>query len=750
MPRIAVLAVVVAALLPALVALPSAQSTAPRRVEGPVVADDTGDPVPHAKVGFTTTAAARATLTDQDGRFAIDTVSGVTRLAVTKAGYARREIALQPARAAVEVRLARTAVITGRVSYANGDPAVNVPVSAGVPVPGSQSSFSVRATTVTDDRGEFRLSGLTEERVVVATLEMGSRNGNLYFPGVESISDAELLEVKAGDQIDRVDLTLAAGDGDTPTMAVGNGVVFISTLQMRPPGPDEQVVVVRGRVVSATGGVVAGAQVRLTQQARGRGVTTRSDRDGRFAFTNIVPGPFLIAASKTGYSSDGSPLGRLITVTATGADAELSLTPWGTVTGRVVDELGEPVQGASMQLLRLQFQNGRRQLASASTRTSDDRGVFRLFGVSPGQYILSASAGDVSTAELPGYTRTFYPGVTDAAASPFITVGAGQVQSGADVTLVRQRTARVSGIVRDAQGRPGPAGSLTLSPSPSSASLAAGVGARVGDGGAFEFPNVPPGRYVIQMYRGARNRSTEGEFGALAVSVGERDIDGLTVQATAGSSIAGRVSFDGAAQGATPARSGIDIEAVPSDPDLAPMNSRATADIRPDWTFTFAGINGPRRLEVTRTPPGWMVEQIRVSGLDVTDQPLAFGTAAQSVDEVEVVLTDRVTQIQGRVRGRDGRAAAGATAIVFAPTRDRWYARSRHMRSATVGEDGRFSVVGLPAGFYYVAAVASVPAGGADAWRDPAFLDSLVAPSTSVSVGDGGRAEVSLSVIEPR
>jgi hypothetical protein len=102
------------------------------------------------------------------------------------------------------------------------------------------------------------------------------------------------------------------------------------------------------------------------------------------------------------------------------------------------------------------------------------------------------------------------------------------------------------------------------------------------------------------------------------------------------------------------------------------------------------------------------------------------------------------------VRGRDGRAAVGATAIVFAPTRDRWYAQSRHMRAAAVGDDGRFVVEGLPAGYYYVAAVASVPVGGADAWRDPAFLDSLVVPSTSVSVGDGGRAEVSLSVIEPR
>jgi len=438
-------------------------------------------------------------------------------------------------------------------------------------------------------------------------------------------------------------------------------------------------------------------------------------------------------------------------VTATGATTELTLTPWSSVTGRVVDELGDPVQGASAQLLRLQFQDGRRRLVSTGlTRTTDDRGMYRIFGVPPGQYILSASAGDVSTAELPGYARTYYPGVAEASSSPFLTIGAGQLQASADITLVRQSTARVSGIVRDAQGRPGLVGSLSLFPSQTASSLAMSAGARVGDNGAFEFPNVPPGRYVIQAYRGTRNRSTEGEFGVLSVSVGERDVEGITIQATPGSTIVGRLTFRGATPDAAPPRAGIDIEAVPFDPDLAPLNGRAMADIRPDWSFVLAGISGPRRLEVTRTPPGWTLEEIRVRGIDVTDRPLTFGTVAQSIDDVEVVLTDRVTRVTGTVRDREGRAAAGATAIVFAPGRDRWYAHSRYMRAATAGSDGTFSVEGLPPGSYYVAAVASLPAGGPGAWRDPAFLESLVAPSTNVAVGDGGRAAVNLAVIEPR
>mgnify|MGYP003581211595 CR=1 FL=1 len=72
------------------------------------------------------------------------------------------------------------------------------------------------------------------------------------------------------------------------------------------------------------------------------------------------------------------------------------------------------------------------------------------------------------------------------------------------------------------------------------------------------------------------------------------------------------------------------------------------------------------------------------------------------------------------------------------------------MRAAVVGADGGFAVEGLPPGSYYVAAVAGIPSGGADAWRDPSFLESLVAASLGVSVGESGRADVVLTLAVPR
>jgi hypothetical protein len=499
---------------------------------------------------------------------------------------------------------------------------------------------------------------------------------------------------------------------------------------------------------------VPGAQVVLTSQTARESTTTRTDPNGRFEFLELAPGRFSISAAKVGYSGaePGTRVtGQSLDVTAAGKEIDLALVPWGSVSGRVLDEFGLPVQGASVQLLHTRFEAGRRRLvpADAPVRQSDDRGAFRLFGVAPGQYIVTASVGEVFATELPGYTRTFHPGVSDAAAAQFVTVGTGQSLSGVDVELVRERTVLVAGTIRDAQGRPGMGGSLTLAPSRSSSALAVPIGARVSRAGVFEFPNVPPGTYVIQAYRGQRNRSTEGEFGALRVSVGERDLTGLTLQTSLGSSITGRVSFAGAA-GREPARPAIEIVPEPVDPDLAPASGRATAEIGPDLTFVLTGISGQRRLQVPRTPAGWTLKEIRARGVDITDRPLEFGTAAQSLDDVEVVLTDRLTLVGGRVSDRDGRAAPGATVILFSPFRDRWYARSRFMRSALVNTDGAFTVEGLAPGTYYAAAVARLPTGGSDAWQDPAFLESISGPSSRVTLGENDRASLNLTLLDAR
>ena len=189
---------------------------------------------------------------------------------------------------------------------------------------------------------------------------------------------------------------------------------------------------IRGRVVSTDGRSLPRAEVRTltsivvrdpkqpdTPPAVFRPMTVTADRDGRFELSGLPAGRFQFTAAKVGYSPPGVAVMDMppnLGVRVDLADGEvrervdITLAPWGSLSGRVVDELGEPLQGVSVQLLQVRYQAGRRRLVGAmgALRQTDDLGRYRVFGIAPGRYIVSAAVGDVSSAELPATRgRTF-------------------------------------------------------------------------------------------------------------------------------------------------------------------------------------------------------------------------------------------------------------------------------------------------------------------------------------------------------
>src|SRR4029077_6784164 len=189
---------------------------------------------------------------------------------------------------------------------------------------------------------------------------------------------------------------------------------------------------------------------------------------------------------------------------------------------------------------------GRRRLVGvAGPRQTDDLGAYRLANVAPGQYIVSADVGDVSSADLPGYTRSYFPGTAAAGEAQFVSIRAGQEAASVDFALTQGRTARIMGQMLAASGRGTRGGAGSLAPSQhSSAATNLVAGARIFSDGRFEFPSVAPGDYVIQAYRGRRGQFTEGEFGALRVTVADADVSGLVLQMSKGSTVTGYVTFD--------------------------------------------------------------------------------------------------------------------------------------------------------------------------------------------------------------
>ena len=135
---------------------------------------------------------------------------------------------------------------------------------------------------------------------------------------------------------------------------------------------------------------------------------------------------------------------------------------------------------------------------------------------------------------------------------------------------------------------------------------------------------------------------------------------------------------------------------------------------------------------------------MRLNGREVTDTPLPFGTANQSIGGLEVILTDRVSEVTGHVLDARGRGVADATAVIFPIDRTLWGRASRFVASVRTAKDGAFGVRNLPPGYYHAAALTQLAHGE---WQDPDLLDALVAIATPLTIVEGDTVTATLRAV---
>jgi len=161
-----------------------------------------------------------------------------------------------------------------------------------------------------------------------------------------------------------------------------------------------------------------------------------------------------------------------------------------------------------------------------------------------------------------------------------------------------------------------------------------------------------------------------------------------------------------------------------------------------DGRFELTNLAGRRMIRVTGAQ-GWFLKSVRVDGRDITDSGIEF-KGAEEVTGVEVMMTARMAQISGTVKGPDGKPAKDYAVVVFPEDKDRWTVDSRYFGQARPDQDGRFKVVGLPDETYLVAALDYVDA---NEWRDPEFLERLRDSATRVAATDGDLKELELRIV---
>jgi protocatechuate 3,4-dioxygenase beta subunit len=542
-----------------------------------------------------------------------------------------------------------------------------------------------------------------------------------------------------------------------PTVAVAQGVIIrpdvaIDTqvpMPQLPPrdsaqSPKAGTATLRGRVVAAdTGQPLRKAQVRIAAPDIRENRLTSTDADGKYEFTSVVAGRYTLTASKGSFVQlqygqqrpfeQGKPLtildGQLV------ERVDFALPRGAIITGRVVDEFGEPLPDAMVSVQRYQNFNGQRRLVPAGRNgMTNDIGEFRLFAIPPGQYYLSATMRPIGmpgdSDDRSGYAPTYFPGTTNVAEAQKVTVGLGQIISDLNMALLPTRVSRITGTAVDSTGRAF-TGMIMAVPRGDSMMMMFGPPAQIKPDGSFAVGGLTPGRYVLQARSAMGPMTGDAEVAYLDITVNGDDISGVRLVATRPSTVTGRVLVDPAAAAALrPSTLMLSLQSV--EPDMF-MFGLMPAKVADDLTFELKAAPGRARVTLNGQVAGWAIRAVRYGGVDVTDSGIEF-KPSEDVADLEVELTNRLTSLSGLVSNAKGEALKDYSVIVFPSDRDKWTPNSRFLRTARPDQDGRYKINGLPPGDYRVIALDYVDP---NEWNEPEFLERIRPPSSAVSLGEG-------------
>jgi len=390
---------------------------------------------------------------------------------------------------------------------------------------------------------------------------------------------------------------------------------------------------------------------------------------------------------------------------------------------------------------------------------TDDRGEYRIFGLAPGDYYVSASQSNRGRAvrldppstlqeEDETYVETYFPGTTEMEQAVALKVAASQELLGVDIQLRPTRTFRITGRVISEAGDPvgGRNVMLTLLPrnarSPNFGSLNR-TSARNPEGN-FTLQGVTPGSYTLLAEVSDRRDRFGGNApsgmlsGRLAVDVGSRNVDGLAVPVRPGVRIEGRLQAEGSAETDL---SNVFVVLRPREPMLAGSGGGSTR-VDEDGSFTLATVT-QAAYEVTlmAAPEDAYLKAARLGNQEVLSAGLDL-TNSSAAGVLDLTLSTKSGRLDGAVVNAEGQPVVGAQ-VVLLPEASRRQ-RVGLFKSATTDQNGVFTLRGIAPGNYSIVALENVERG---AWMDPNFLRGNENAAKKVEIKEGSAQSFELKVL---
>lgn len=472
----------------------------------------------------------------------------------------------------------------------------------------------------------------------------------------------------------------------------------ISARSARQQSQTEPTASISGRVMLG-GTPVSGVLVvvRSEPQVGANQTTGNTDSNGQYRITNIPAGSYTVVATALALTSaeEKDRYGTRITLDRgeTRENVDFSLTRGGVITGRVSDANGRPFieEGISVRAATAGRQQPYYQplyLASQMMIT-DDRGVYRIYGLPPGRYKISVGEGGGSAYRRMNqgpnyYPHTYHPGVTEESKAGIIDLSEGGEVSRVDIVVgARARTFEALVRIVDAEtGKPQPGINMGINGNAMST-----FGKQSDENGEFKITGLIPGHYSV--FAGC-----EGDYFSDKVDfdVTDHNVTGLEIRRNRGASISGKVVVDGVT----------DPTVLSKLKEMFVNAGEVGATIDPDGSYYFCGLR-PGRVQVTarsiRSVGFWLM-RVERDGADVRDGiDLAPG---DHVTDVRVVLRYATGAIRGQVTLVGDGLPQGMRFQILA-NRIGEEERSNNL-FANADERGRFVIEGLISGEYELTA----------------------------------------------
>jgi 5-hydroxyisourate hydrolase-like protein (transthyretin family) len=515
-----------------------------------------------------------------------------------------------------------------------------------------------------------------------------------------------------------------------------------------PPAAANTVGRVEGKVLNSVNGepvrkvtVVLGTR----KGAKGTSYVAQTDASGRFAIEAVEPGEYSLSAEHQGFivkpaGASGAPL-PLVKVESGQPVPEITipLVPLGVITGRVMDQDGDPIRGAEVRLMQYGYVAGKRQLRNMNQVSANEKGEFRMYGLHPGTFYLQASGrsfqmsfgqpGDQIRGPRPpsANATTFYPSTTDAAHAVPVEVSAGALLSGIDIHLRREGAYAIRGKYPQDENRQ-VFGNYFVQLFSREGDRNSPFGTR-GTNEVFEIAGVPPGAYAIVGVRTGVDKRT---YAYQPVDVVNEDVDVGLLTFLPGVDISGVIHIEGGTQRPPDLRVGLQ-QTGPS------MTGSSSAEVKPDGSFVLRDV-GPNVYQLNLgAVPGTYLKSIKLGDHVLEDRRIDL---TQGGGQLAVILASDIAQVEGSVKKADGEPAVRVR-VTLVPEGDQ-FGRQDLSRFAFSNEKGEYKIVNVPPGEYKIFAWEEVQAG---APQDPEFRKPFEKRGVALKIPPNGHASADLTVI---